>query len=122
MTSRHKFVARFNDEDDLQKYQGYEVDDGTTTKFYQLASFPYDNRYHLRRFVLNGKNEFVHIQNFYLSKRQYKKFLLKKKNYQYKLYPVYDLDVAGYPTSGDIQMAKSSILSQNNEYYGYSAF
>jgi len=124
MDIKHKFVARFNDDDDLQKYQGYNVDDNTIIKFYQLGSFqhPINKMYHLRRYIINGKNEFINIKDYQLDKRQFKKFTTIRKNNEYKLYPVYDLDMAGVPTYGDILLAKSKILSNDSNYSGFAPF
>lgn len=120
---RHKFVGSF-DENESKKFLGYNSDDGTTTKFYQIASFPDPNtgRYHIRRYVVNGKNEFSSIIEHYITKRKYEKFIASKKKHEYNMYSVYDLDVVGPPKLTEILMAKSEILANNSDYSGFANF
>lgn len=121
---RHKFVSSFSGDVDLSRYQGFDVDDGSTIRFYQVAAFPNPttDRYHVRRFVINGKNEFEDIKDHYLDKRRYRKFLQTRKKHHYKQYTVDDLDVAGVPTLSDILMAKSTMLDTDASYYGFAPF
>lgn len=121
---RHKFVSSFTSDLDLSQYQGYDVDNGNVIRFYQVATFanPNTGLYHVRRFLVNGKNEFDDIKDHYLDKRRYRKFLQIRKKHHYKQYNVQDLDVAGLPTLSDILMAKSTMLDTNAAYSGFAPF
>lgn len=100
------------------------------TKFislYQVATFPHDKitnteKYHIRKFVINEDNEFVNIKNYYLSKKEYNKFLKIKKPNEYKLFSVLDLSMINYPSLSDILLLKSNILTVDHNYSGYAPF
>jgi hypothetical protein len=81
------------------------------TFFYQICTFPNPNtnKFHLRKFVINNRNEFVNTQEFYLSKRQCKRFYEMKNSHEYRNYPMYSLDDVPYPKASDITLSKSSL-------------
>ena len=111
----YKFVSSFNE----------PVDDNYNISFYQLSSFPDPKHktYHLRKFIIdNNNNTFVDVKDYRLKKRQFEKFLKRKRGNEYKTYSVYDLDVVGYPTLSDILLLKSDILSTNHDYSGFAPF
>jgi hypothetical protein len=93
-------------------------------KFYQLCSFknPTNNKFHIRRFVLNGKNEFVDINDKFIDSREYKKFIQSHKLNEYKLYSAYDLNYIPYPNLGEITISQSPILQFDSDYSGYARF
>lgn len=87
------------------------------TFFYQLCTFanPSNQKYDMRKFVLNNNNEFVSVENFQLTKKQCKKFFQVKKQNEYKCYPVYNLHNIEYPNASDILTCQSSILSNESD-------
>lgn len=112
--SSYTFVSNFN----------HEEEEPTFSSFYQMASFidPKTNKYHLRKYTLNDKNEFVNIKEYQLTKKQYNRFFDKKKPNEYKLFAVYNLNMINYRTLAEILVAKSDILSCNYNYYGFAPF
>ena len=94
------------------------------SKFYQICSFqnPHTNKYHVRKFIINSKNEFASIKEYKLSKTQYKKLLEIKKTNEYKCYSTYDLKNISYPNYSDILTLKSNMITDNNDYYGFAPF
>ena len=111
--SAYKFVSNFDDDTTNNEPNVY---------FYQIASFAdlKTKRYHCRRFTINYNNEFVNIKDRYISNRVLDKFLKIKKNNQYKLFPVYDLNYVDHPANTDILLLKSDLLATNYDYYGYA--
>lgn len=95
--------------------------------FYQICTFPHpafknSKKFHMRKFVINDKNEFISINDYYLSKKQCKKFFEIKKPHEYKCYHVYSLDDINYPSLAEISTLKSDILSHDYNYSGYAPF
>jgi hypothetical protein len=102
----------------------YSVDD-TISYFYQICIYanPNTNTFHMRKFAINSKNEFINIKSFYLRKSEHKKFFKKKKDFQFRSYPAYSLDEIDVPSLSDILMAKSSMVNDDNlTYDGYAQF
>ena len=103
----------------------HPIQDSKLTYFYQICTFPNPNKkdkFHMRKFVLNENNEFISINNFFLSNKQCKRFFSAKKPNEYKCYPVYNLEDIGYPTNTDILTCQSEILSNAYEYSGFAPF
>jgi len=92
--------------------------------YYQICTFPQPNtkRFNMRKFIINGNNEFIGIKNFNLTKKQCKKFFKYKKDHEYKCYTTYTLDDVALPTLSDITLSQSSILSNNYNYTGFAPF
>ena len=90
--------------------------------FYQIATFPDPNtkKFHMRKFIISGGNDFLDIKEYQLTKKQAKKFYNDKKSNEYKGYSVYNLKDVGYPRMSDILTARSSILSTNYDYTGFA--
>lgn len=110
----YKFVCGFNEEEC--------ANNEPNISFYQIAAFAdlKTKSHHVRKFTINCSNEFVSIKNHHVNKRTLDKLIRQKKNNQYKLFPVYDLDYIDYPSTSDILLLKSDILSTNYDYYGYA--
>lgn len=111
----YKFVKTFEEEVDPNAF---------ITLYFQVATFqnPKNMTYHVRRFMINDKNEFKSVKDYYLTKKQYERFLQKRKPNEYKIYSVYDLDMIKRPTLADILTTKSSMLSTDVNYYGAAPF
>ena len=111
--SKYKFVNSFDEPEPCQE---------PNISFYQIAAFAdlQTKLYHIRKFTINHNNEFVSVKNHHVNKRTYMKLIKHKKNNEYKLFSVYDLNQVAYPTLSDILLLKSDILSTNYDYYGYA--
>jgi hypothetical protein len=94
------------------------------TIFYQVCAFknPGTGKYHLRKFIINQRNEFVSAKIYKLDRKKYKTFLNTKKNNEYKCYSVYDLTNISYPSVSDILVAQSHLLTTDNDYSGFAKF
>lgn len=92
--------------------------------YYYICTFknPDDGKYHMRKFVINGKNEFMSINDYKLSKSQCKKFFSIYKSHEYKCFSKFTLDDVNHPTLADIMTSKSDILANNYDYTGYAPF
>ncbi|AYV78863.1 MAG: hypothetical protein Edafosvirus40_8 [Edafosvirus sp.] len=92
--------------------------------FYQVCLFrnPWDNFYYVRRFTLNGNNDFVDVKEAKYNEKQYKKLLEKCKINEYKCYSSYNFENIDYPQKGDILASTSNILSKDFDYSGYAPF
>lgn len=94
------------------------------TFFYQLATHPHPktNRYHMKKYIVNNKDQIKGVNDYMLTKNKYDKFLKSKKLHEYKLYSVYSLNDVGLPHGADISASKSTILNNNYDYSGYAPF
>lgn len=92
--------------------------------FYQICSFrnPTTKAFHVRKFVINNKNEFANVKEYFLSRKQYKKLLEVKTPNEYKCFNTYDLKNIAYPTEADILVSKSQLLNNSYNYTGYAPF
>lgn len=92
--------------------------------FYQICIFPdpSTNKFHMRKFIVNGDNNFLQVKNFRLSKKQYKKFFSLNKPHEYKCFSVFSLDHVNFPSLSDILLSKSNILSTDYNYSGFAPF
>ncbi len=92
--------------------------------YYQICIFPNPKtkRHQVRKFILNRKNEFESIKDYFISERRYKKLLQIKNVNEYKCFSAYDLRGVEYPTLSDISMARSEMISNDHGYYGYAKF
>lgn len=87
----------------------------TFSFFFQIAMFPNSaGKYHMRKFIVDSNNNFANIEEYYLNRKQCKKFYKIKKQNQYKAYNVNCLDNIQVPTLNDIYTAKSENLSSDN--------
>jgi len=111
----YKFVKNFDPEPDPND---------TITLFFQIATFPRpeDKKFHVRRFMVNSKDEFNSVKDYFLTNKQYQKFMQKRKPNEYKTFAVYNLKMVKYPTLGDILAAKSNMISIDPGYYGSAPF
>lgn len=80
--------------------------------FYQICSMrnPITNKYTVRKFVYNEMNEIVDEFVKEYGSVRLTKFIKNSPENKYKLYATYDLDIIGYPTSGDVFNAQSDLL------------
>jgi hypothetical protein len=94
------------------------------TFFYQICAFadPKTDRYHLRKYVVNGKNEFLAVQEYFLNKQQCRKFFDTRKDHEYRSYPVYSLNDVQRPAMTDILLSKSQFLNHDYSYSGFAPF
>ena len=90
--------------------------------FYQIAihQHPLTKLYHIRKFKIDENDNIINLSEYNIKKLHYDKLLTQKKNNEYKLYSVYNLNSVNYPTKSDILLLKSNILSTNNTYTGYA--
>ena len=117
LTKKLRYTFNNNVDDNDDKSEEFNF-------FYQICTFPnlYTNKYHMRKFVTNNNNEFIAINDYYLNKKQCKKFFLIKKQHEYQCYNTYSLDEINYPTLNDILKSKSKMLTENYDYSGYAPF
>lgn len=127
----------------VNSFKGEEVNKEPNITYYHVAAFskrdPLVNNnkglpkgspnglYHVRKFIIDHNGEFINVKNYYVSKRVLVKLLKHKKDNQYKVFPVYDLNIIDYPTLPDILLMKSSLLSDkrsdplgNHNYSGFA--
>lgn len=76
----------------------------------------------MKKFAINGSNEFINIRDYYLSSSQCKKFFKIKKSHEYKCYGVYSLEKVNIPSLGEILGSKSDILNSRFDYTGFAPF
>jgi hypothetical protein len=81
--------------------------------FYQICQFSVNKKYKVRKIIYNETAEMITHREKAMTKDILDKFLKKCPEFKYTIYPVYDLDVVGFPDPNEILTAKSNIL---NEY------
>lgn len=95
-----------------------------TISFFQVASFanPKTKLYHIRKFKINNQNEIIKVSDHHIKQNIYDEFLKQKKNTQYKMYSVYNIDMVSSPSQNDIDLSRSTILATNNTHTGYALY
>lgn len=94
-------------------------------KFYQICLYknPENNKYHIRRCIINENCEFLNIDVKYISEKHFNKFISNHKQYEYKFYPTYNLDLVDIPNPGNIMQAISPLLNNDNDFIsGFEQF
>ena len=93
-------------------------------KYYQLCSFvnPWTNKYKIKRFIINEKNEILNIQEGEMNQKQYDRFVLDHKPNEYKIYNAYDLNYIPMPHMGEISVAQSPLFQDEADYTGFAKF
>lgn len=111
----YKFVNSFDEQNTTNK---------VLLSYFQVCLFPNPktNKYQIKRFIINENSEFAGVKNYFLSKSKHEKFLAFKKQNEYKLLSVYDLNGIDYPTQADISVLTSKMISNNIDYYGFAPF
>lgn len=101
-----------------------DLDASNLSFFYQICAFPHPKtgKYQMRKFVVNSKNEFINIQDYYLNKNQCRKFFATKRDHEYRSYPTYSLSDVTRPHMSEILMSKSQIMNNNYDYTGFAPF
>ncbi len=117
---KYHFVKSLNEENEENVETTYQ----NSLSYYQICIFanPRTKRHHVRKFILNRKNEFESIKDYFISERRYKKLLQIKNVNEYKCFSTYNLQGIEYPTLSDISMARSDMIAQDHGYYGYAKF
>lgn len=92
-------------------------------KFYQICQFkdPKTNKYSVRKFIINEKNEFVNVSTRKYTEAQAIEFFKTHRDNEYRAYATYDLDLVDYPNGGTIQALQSPLLNNNHNYYGFAS-
>lgn len=93
--------------------------------YYQIASLPNsDNKglYHVRKFIFQESLERFHQKDYWLDKNQVQTLMRKKPTHQYKCYSVYDLNSVKVPTTGELMVASSQMMSESFDYSGFAPF
>jgi len=120
---KYQFVTN-ETEEIRQRHEKQKEYNNQMSYFYQITTFPdpQSNKFHMRKFTINGNNEFLDIRDFNLTKKQCKSFYVTKKPQEYKRYDLYNLNSIKYPTLAEIYTSKSNILQTNSDYTGYAPF
>ena len=94
------------------------------TRYYQVCVFKNTriDKYEVRRFVVNARQEYIDITELQLSDRQCKKLFRSVPSNEYKCFSTNSLDNVEYPSTSDILVAQSVILGTNYDYSGHAPF
>ena len=108
MSDKHNRSKRnvkyvFNQEEPAQKRK--------FSFFYQIATFPERQKYHLRKYIFDDKLNFVKVDEYRLGAHDYKKFYEMYPVHQYKQYGVSNLNLVDPPSTFDLQTSLSSNLN-----------
>ena len=89
--------------------------------YFQVATYihPFKNGYHVKRHTVDSENNLINVKDYYINKKQMNK-LIKKYPNKFKFYSVYELDDISIPKLGDINTARSELLSSNYSYSGFA--
>lgn len=91
--------------------------------YYQICTYKDKaDKYAVRKFIINQKNEIISQQIMKASKDQAEKLMNNLKLYQYKCFPAYDFKHISYPNVNDVLQLKSPILSNDVDYTGFAKF
>jgi hypothetical protein len=112
---KYKFVSNFEEPKAIPE---------KIVEYYQICAFKDKDTglYQVRKFTINGNNEFTEIKIMKLNKKDLKKLLATKKQNEYRIYSVYDVQMITYPTLSDVLELKSQMITGLYDDYGFAAF
>jgi hypothetical protein len=92
--------------------------------FYQVCGFkhPKTNRYFVRKCMYDENFKLIHGTEAKYNDEQIKKFFDTHKQYEYKTYATYDLQIIGFPSGDDVLLSQSDLLNNDFVEYGYAKF
>jgi len=101
-----KFVEKHNSTINNGDYVAEDV------VFYQLATFPNPKKqgYHIRRYIIDGNNNYVSVKEKYFKESEYIHFIETTRPNIFRRYSTFNLNEVSQPTMGDISLARSDIL------------
>lgn len=131
-TKKNRIKYNFTTPDTQQDQEKFQENFSTKHDiniFYQICNFrnPNTKKFHLRKYSVNRKNEFVYhdgmpYKEYLLNKAQHKKFHKTNRPHQFKRYNLDTLERIKQPSYFDISTAKSDMLATDSEYTGYAPF
>jgi len=94
-----------------------------TYKFYQVCLFKnsIDNKYYIRRCIIDEYCEFINIDEKTFNEKQYQKFFKMHRVNEYKTYATYDINLVDLPNPGDILQLQSPLLNNDFSYTGFAS-
>lgn len=111
--SRIKFIKK-TDNDNINP-------EHKLNKFFQICAFRNPkSKYNVRTVIFNEHQEIIKLSTKDYTANQCKSLLKSLKINQYKIYPTFDLDLVDYPNSDDLIKAQSELLTDEQNYCGYS--
>jgi hypothetical protein len=83
-----------------------------TFSYYQICSMknPLTNKYPVRKFIFNEKNEIINTLVKEYPKSRLEKFLEITPENKIRLFPTYDVSMIAYPNTDEILNAHSELL------------
>lgn len=92
--------------------------------FYQICRFknPFTNKYATRKIIFNELGEIVKKYEKEYSKQRIEMFAKTQRQNKYCMYPASDINLIDLPSPSFILEAKSELLNNDYEEYGYAKF
>jgi hypothetical protein len=120
----YKFVGQTSSSNKFHDQNPVVEDNSSYTKYYQICVHknPVTGKYHIRRCILNSRNEIVDAKEYQINKKQYDNILNKHASHEYKLYSTFNLNNIELPSAHDVLLSKSDILNSSYDYYGFAPF
>lgn len=83
--------------------------------YYQICTFPNPKtgKYHIRKFVLDERENFINIIEKGFDEDRYRKANKLIKDNEKKYFSTYCFDQIKYPTVGEVLLAQSDLLNNN---------
>jgi len=95
-----------------------------STEFYQFCTcqHPDTEKYYMRKFEVNEKNEFISVKRYRLTEKKLKEMIKKIPEHRFTLHSTYDFKGVDYPGMAEITLSRSDILGKASDYTGYAPF
>jgi len=116
-TNKNMNNIRFATENNLMSYSPKQKFDS----FYQICIYKdlETGLYNTKKIVFDENENIVRITPKQRSLKILKKFMTEKNVHKYKLFPVVNLDNVALPTGADIAQARSYLINNSTQHYGY---
>lgn len=79
--------------------------------YYQIAQFPLENKHFVRKLIINHNLDIVDIKTYCVSRSRVKSLIKFRKQTEYKLYPVYELDEVELPKKPELVALDSELMN-----------
>lgn len=92
--------------------------------YYQICQFknPFGEKYDVRKVIFNECGEIKKIYERQYGASEIKDFLKSNVQNKYRMYPVREIGLLGYPSSGELLEVCSSLINNDNKEYDYKKF
>jgi hypothetical protein len=89
--------------------------------YYQVCQFknPFTDKHDIRKVVFDESGEIKKVYERQYEGSEVKKFVKSNNNNKYRIFPVREMSMVGYPSSGELLEVCSSLVNNDCKQYDY---